>query len=151
MSVQTTRSSAPASARSGAPSKGGNAVDPLRLLRQNLTLFIVTGVVGLVLGVLCFVVAAGFFPSFQGVVRYQLLEEIGSADVAIGKETRNEEQCQDVKRFKNRGLRPIITGNEWKRRSKKTELRFLAYVRISPNLVSNSFRLVSSFLEGMGE
>ncbi|MDB4775730.1 hypothetical protein OAG62_01260 [bacterium] len=91
MSVQTTRSSAPASARSGAPSKGGNAVDPLRLLRQNLTLFIVTGVVGLVLGVLCFVVAAGFFPSFQGVVRYQLLEEIGSADVAIGKETRNED------------------------------------------------------------
>mgnify|MGYP007072208547 FL=1 len=69
----------------------------------------------------------------------------------IGKETRNEEQCQEVKRFKNRGLRPIITGNEWKRRSKKTELRFLAYVRISPNLVSNSFRLVSSFLEGMGE
>ena len=91
MSVQTTRSSAPASAGSGAPSKGGNVVDPLRLLRQNLTLFIVTGVVGLVTGVLCFVVAAGFFPSFQGVVRYQLLEEIGSADVAIGKETRNED------------------------------------------------------------
>ena len=40
---------------------------------------------------MCFVVAAGFFPSFQGVVRYQLLEEIGSADVAIGKETRNED------------------------------------------------------------
>lgn len=91
MSVQTTRSSASVSARSGVPPKGGNVVDPLRLLRQNLTLFVVTGVSGLFLGVVCFVIAAMFFPSFQGVVRYQLLEEIGSADVAIGKETRNED------------------------------------------------------------
>ena len=39
----------------------------------------------------------------------------------IGKETRSEEQCQDVKRFKNRGLRPIITGNEWKRNGNERE------------------------------
>ncbi|MDA7644197.1 hypothetical protein N8564_03235, partial [Verrucomicrobiales bacterium] len=69
----------------------------------------------------------------------------------IGKETRNEEQCQEVKRFKNRGLRPIIAGNEWKRSPEKTALRFLTHVRICPNLVSTSFRLVSSFLEGMGK
>lgn len=91
MSVQTTRSSTSALAGAGTPSNGGNAVDPLRLLRQNLSLLIVTGFVGLVLGVMCFVAAAAFFPEFRGVVRYQLLEEIGSADVAIGKETRNED------------------------------------------------------------
>lgn len=91
MSVQTTRSSTSASANTGASSRGGNAVDPIRLLRQNLTLLIVTGVVGLGLGGLCFVVAGAFFPSFQGVVRYKLLGEIGSADDAIGKETRNED------------------------------------------------------------
>ncbi|MDE0889114.1 MAG: hypothetical protein OSA40_06600 [Phycisphaerales bacterium] len=82
--MQTTRSSTSALAGAGTPSNGGNAVDPLRLLRQNLSLLIVTGFVGLVLGVMCFVAAAAFFPEFRGVVRYQLLEEIGSADVAIG-------------------------------------------------------------------
>ncbi len=92
MSVQNSRQSTTTSSRQAASAKAGaNAVDPIRVLRQNLTLFVVTGIVGLVLGTGAFVLSSALMPEFEGVSTYRLLAEIGGADDALGSDNRNED------------------------------------------------------------
>ena len=92
MSVQTSRQSPASSSRNHSPAKSGaNALDPVRVLRQNLTLFIVTGFFGLLFGTGAFVVTSALMPEFEGVSTYRLLAEIGGADDALGSDNRNED------------------------------------------------------------
>ena len=92
MSVQTSRQSSVSSGRSHSPAKsGGNVIDPIRVLRQNLTLFIVTGVLGLIAGTGAFLATSALMPEFEGVSTYRLLAEIGGADDALGSDNRNED------------------------------------------------------------
>ncbi|MCP4742863.1 MAG: hypothetical protein GY871_11670, partial [Actinomycetales bacterium] len=90
MSVQTSRQSSVSSGRNHSAAKSGaNAIDPIRVLRQNLTLFIVTGVLGLLAGAGAFFATSALMPEFEGVSTYRLLAEIGGADDALGSDNRN--------------------------------------------------------------
>ena len=94
MTVQT---SSPSSSRPGRPGPApaaAGAIDPIRVLRQHITLLITTGIVGLVLGVGVYVVWLAFFPSYSGVATFELVGELGSADDPIARENRNEDTIQ---------------------------------------------------------
>ena len=92
MSVQTSRQSPASMGRNHSPTKsGGSAIDPIRVLRQNLTLFVVTGVLGLIFGTAAFVLSSATMSEFEGVSTYRLLAEIGGADDAMGSDNRNED------------------------------------------------------------
>jgi capsular exopolysaccharide synthesis family protein len=94
MTVQTTSPTANRPSRPGSPAPAASAIDPIRILRQHLTLFITTGIVGLVLGVGVYVVWLTFFPSYRGVATFELVGELGSADDPIARENRNEDTIQ---------------------------------------------------------
>lgn len=74
----------------------GGTIDPIRVLRQHLTLLVTTGVVGLVLGVGVYVAWLVFMPSYSGAATFELVAELGSPDEAIGRENRNEDTIQRI-------------------------------------------------------
>ncbi len=94
MTVQTPSSTSSRPGRSGPATASASAVDPIRVLRQHLTLLITTGIVGLVLGVGVYVLWLAFFPSYSGVATFELVGELGSADDPIARENRNEDTIQ---------------------------------------------------------
>ncbi len=94
MTVQTTSPTTNRPGRPGPAAPATSAIDPIRILRQHLTLFITTGIVGLALGVGVFVVWLTFFPSYRGVATFELVGELGSADDPIARENRNEDTIQ---------------------------------------------------------
>ncbi len=94
MTVQTPPSTSSRSGRPGPASTAAGAIDPIRVLRQHMTLLISTGLVGLVLGVGVYVVWLAFFPSYSGVATFELVGELGSASDPIAKESRTEDTIQ---------------------------------------------------------
>ncbi len=94
MTVQTTSPTANRPGRPGPSAPAASAIDPVRILRQHLTLFITTGIVGLVLGVGVYVLWLAFLPSYRGVATFELVGELGSADDPIARENRNEDTIQ---------------------------------------------------------
>ncbi len=96
MSVQSptpSRSSPPG--RSGpAPASSAVAIDPIRIVRQHLTLLITTGILGLGLGVGVFIVWLIFMPSYMGRATFELVGTLGSADEAMVNDTRNDDQVE---------------------------------------------------------
>ena len=90
----TTSPSSSRAAPPGGPPAGGSAIDPIRILRQHMTLFMTTGVVGLVLGIGVYVVWLIYMPSYTGEATFEMVGELGSADDPLARENRNEDTIQ---------------------------------------------------------
>ncbi|MFM1832017.1 MAG: hypothetical protein RLZZ461_333 [Planctomycetota bacterium] len=59
-----------------------------------MTLFMTTGVVGLVLGIGVYVVWLIYMPSYTGEATFEMVGELGSADDPLARENRNEDTIQ---------------------------------------------------------
>ncbi len=95
MTASPTTSPSPSrTARPGGPPAGGSAIDPIRILRQHMTLFMTTGMVGLVLGIGVYVVWLIYMPRYTGEATFEMVGELGSADDPLARENRNEDTIQ---------------------------------------------------------
>jgi len=56
------------------------AIDPVKVIRRHLRLFIITGVVGVVLGVGSFVLLRRFAPRYTAIAQFEYIAQIRSAD-----------------------------------------------------------------------
>jgi succinoglycan biosynthesis transport protein ExoP len=90
----TTSPSPNRAARPGGPPAGGSVIDPIRILRQHMTLFMTTGMVGLVLGIGVYVVWLIYMPRYTGEATFEMVGELGSADDPLARENRNEDTIQ---------------------------------------------------------
>lgn len=86
---QTRSSSRPASVPGG-----GVTIDPIRVVRQHLTLLVVTTLIGLVLGTGLYVVWLRYFPSYSGMATFELIGTLEDASDARASEDRNEDTVQ---------------------------------------------------------
>ena len=96
MSVQSpmhSRSSPQARSRPDGP-QATAAIDPIRIVRQNMTLLITTGFLGLGLGIGVFIVWLVFMPSYTGTATFELIGELSSADDPVANSNRNEDTVQ---------------------------------------------------------
>lgn len=94
MTVQAPSPSANRPSRPGSPPAGAGTIDPIRVLRQHLTLLVTTGIVGIVLGVGVYIAWLVFMPSYSGIATFELVGELSSADDPIAGENRNEDTIQ---------------------------------------------------------
>lgn len=96
MSVQSPPSNTNRALQPTVAATGGNAVDPIRVIRQNMAAFVATGVSGVMLGVAVYVLWLMFFPTYTGMATFELVGELGSADDPIARENRNEDTIQRI-------------------------------------------------------
>ncbi|MDG1898544.1 MAG: hypothetical protein P8I74_01625, partial [Phycisphaerales bacterium] len=73
---------------------GGVTIDPIRVVRQHLTLLVVTLLIGLVLGTGLYVVWLRYFPSYSGIATFELIGTLEDATDARTSEDRNEDTVQ---------------------------------------------------------
>ena len=67
----------------------GKMVDPIRVVRQNTWLLCGAFVCGSILGLIFFVVALFFFPSYRGSVVFELSPDLAGADSVLSSDHRS--------------------------------------------------------------
>ncbi|MHC4427490.1 MAG: GumC family protein [Planctomycetota bacterium] len=66
--------------RQAPPQVAARGIDPFRILRQNLSLFVATGLAGIALGFVLFLVLNRFFPLYRGQVTFEMRSGIDSGN-----------------------------------------------------------------------
>ena len=90
----TTQRQTRSASRPAAAPGGGVTIDPIRVVRQHLTLLVVTLLIGLVLGTGLYVVWMRYFPSYSGIATFELIGTLEDASDARTSEDRNEDTVQ---------------------------------------------------------
>lgn len=86
----TQKTSPTTSRRQARPATGAmsKAIDPIRILRQHVWLMVGASVVGAFIGVVVYVVALMYFPSYNGSVVFELSPDLAGADAVLSSDRR---------------------------------------------------------------
>lgn len=114
----TTRSSAP---KAAAPALGGKVIDPLRIARQNLLPLGAATVIGVVLGVVFYVVLLLFAPKYSGSVVFEMSPELNTADDVISSDRRTADMVTRLAKTEmSRLMSPAVLRNALEKRDIRT-------------------------------
>ncbi|MEE2895266.1 MAG: hypothetical protein VX726_05930 [Planctomycetota bacterium] len=98
-STSSTRPTARPQARPGqkpASPVSSTTIDPIKIVRQHMVLLLSTGVIGVVVGTVVFMAWFRYFPSYAGVVTFELVGTLEDAADPIASEERNEDTVQRI-------------------------------------------------------
>lgn len=97
MTVQTSNSnSTRPTQRSTQAQAGAATIDPVRIIRQHLSMLIAGGVLGLVVGVGVFLVWRQYYPSYSAQATFELVGMLDDAGDPLASEDRNEDTVQRI-------------------------------------------------------